>query len=78
MLVAVKGPAKEQAYARTQTACATSRSARGSEPHRVGTDHLTVSLMEIYRLASGKIDEQWVTMDALGIMQQLGVIPAQE
>lgn len=34
--------------------------------------------MEIYRLASGKIDEQWVTMDALGIMQQLGVIPAQE
>lgn len=30
---------------------------------------------EIYRLDEGKISEQWVIMDALGLFQQLGAIP---
>ena len=30
----------------------------------------------INRIADGKIAEQWVEFDALGMMQQLGVIPA--
>ena len=30
----------------------------------------------INRVADGKIAEQWVQFDALGMMQQLGVIPA--
>ena len=37
---------------------------------------LTFTSTEIFRLAEGKIDEQWVNFDALGMMQQLGVIPA--
>ncbi len=37
--------------------------------------HVAISVLEIYRLVDGKIAEQWVTMDALGMMQQLGVIP---
>jgi steroid delta-isomerase-like uncharacterized protein len=36
---------------------------------------LTLSVMEIYRIADGKIAEQWVILDALGMLQQLGVIP---
>jgi steroid delta-isomerase-like uncharacterized protein len=38
--------------------------------------HVTYPVMEIYRLANGKIAEQWVIADALGLRQQLGVIPA--
>lgn len=30
---------------------------------------------DTFRLAEGKIDEQWVNMDALGMMRQLGAIP---
>jgi predicted ester cyclase len=30
----------------------------------------------IYRLAEGKVAEVWEQMDMLGLMQQLGVIPA--
>jgi steroid delta-isomerase-like uncharacterized protein len=30
----------------------------------------------IYRLAEGKVAENWEQMDTLGLMQQLGVIPA--
>jgi len=30
----------------------------------------------IYRLAEGKVAEVWEQMDTLGLMQQLGVIPA--
>jgi predicted ester cyclase len=30
--------------------------------------------MEIYRLREGKIDEQWVNVDTLGMMQQIGAI----
>ena len=37
---------------------------------------VAVTAVDIFRLVDGKIAEQWVTMDALGLMQQLGVIPA--
>jgi steroid delta-isomerase-like uncharacterized protein len=33
------------------------------------------SAISIYRLAEGKIAEQWEQADLLGLMQQLGVIP---
>jgi steroid delta-isomerase-like uncharacterized protein len=36
---------------------------------------VTVAAMELFRLADGKIAEQWVTMDVLGLLQQLGAIP---
>jgi hypothetical protein len=31
--------------------------------------------IDIFRLDGGTIAEQWVVMDALGLMQQLGAIP---
>ena len=31
--------------------------------------------IDIYRLGGNKIVEQWVVMDALGLLQQLGAIP---
>jgi hypothetical protein len=34
-----------------------------------------VTAIEIFRLVEGKIAEQWVEADYLGLMQQLGVIP---
>lgn len=34
--------------------------------------------MSIYRIAGGKIVEGWVNDDSLGMLQQLGVIPAPE
>ena len=37
---------------------------------------VTLAAMELYRLADGKIAEQWVAMDALGLLQQLGALPA--
>jgi predicted ester cyclase len=37
---------------------------------------LTFTAMEFYRLAGGKIDEQWVNVDTLGMMQQIGAVPA--
>jgi steroid delta-isomerase-like uncharacterized protein len=33
------------------------------------------SVIEIYRIAGGKIAEGWAQLDALGLMQQIGVIP---
>ena len=36
---------------------------------------LTSSGIAIYRIAAGKIQEEWALMDRLGLMQQLGVIP---
>jgi predicted ester cyclase len=39
---------------------------------------LSLTATETYRIAEGKIDEQWVNMDALGMMQQLGAIPEPE
>jgi steroid delta-isomerase-like uncharacterized protein len=35
-----------------------------------------VSGIAIYRLAGGKVAEQWIEYDQLGLLQQLGVIPA--
>ena len=32
--------------------------------------------IDIFRIADGKIVEQWTEIDALGLLQQLGVIPA--
>jgi predicted ester cyclase len=32
--------------------------------------------ISIYRLAEGKIAEQWEQWDRLNLMQQLGVVPA--
>jgi steroid delta-isomerase-like uncharacterized protein len=38
---------------------------------------INIQSVDIFRLADGKIAEQWVLMDALGMMQQLGAIPGQ-
>jgi steroid delta-isomerase-like uncharacterized protein len=38
-------------------------------------NQLSITAMEIYRLREGKIDEQWVNVDTLGMMQQIGAIP---
>jgi predicted ester cyclase len=37
---------------------------------------ISASGMLIYRIAGGKIVEHWMVFDDLGVMQQLGVIPA--
>ncbi len=37
---------------------------------------VALAAMELYRLADGKVAEQWVMMDALGLLQQLGAVPA--
>jgi steroid delta-isomerase-like uncharacterized protein len=41
---------------------------------------ITLTMTETFRLGEGKIAEQWVNMDALGMMQQLGAVsqPRQE
>jgi steroid delta-isomerase-like uncharacterized protein len=39
---------------------------------------LTISSIDVFRIVNGKIVEQWVLADTLGMMQQLGVIPAPE
>ena len=36
---------------------------------------VTMPVMLIYRIADNKIVEHWMQADALGLMQQLGVIP---
>ncbi len=36
----------------------------------------TVTGIEIYRLADGKVAERWGNFDQLGMLQQLGVVPA--
>jgi len=37
---------------------------------------ITISALHIYRVAGGKLVEGWVNSDDLGMMQQLGVVPA--
>jgi steroid delta-isomerase-like uncharacterized protein len=37
---------------------------------------ITIRLFTMFRLAEGKIAEEWEILDEMGIMQQLGVIPA--
>ncbi len=41
-------------------------------------NRITVSGLELFRLANGKIVECWLGYDNLSMMQQLGVIPAPE
>lgn len=36
---------------------------------------VTVTGIELDRISGGKIEESWVNYDALGMMQQLGVVP---
>jgi len=38
--------------------------------------HVTITGIDINRFVGGKSVEHWVEMDTLGMMQQLGVIPA--
>lgn len=37
--------------------------------------HIRVGYIDIWRLVGGKAVENWVQMDLLGLMQQLGVVP---
>ncbi len=39
---------------------------------------ITMSSIDIVRIADGKIVEEWESPDNLGLLQQLGVIPAAE
>ena len=39
---------------------------------------IRVKGIELFRIADGKIAEIWAVMDNLGMLQQLGVIPAME
>ena len=36
---------------------------------------VTITGIQILRVASGKIAENWINLDALGMLQQLGVVP---
>lgn len=38
---------------------------------------VSIPLMLIYRIGNGKIVEHWMNADSLGLLQQLGVVPAQ-
>lgn len=38
---------------------------------------VTVTALHIFRIANGKLVEQWQNSDDLGLMQQLGVVPVQ-
>ena len=37
--------------------------------------HVTVTTIGIYRFAGNKLEEAWIQMDELGMLQQLGVVP---
>lgn len=39
---------------------------------------VTIDVLAIHRISEGKIAEAWVNFDALGLMRQLGAIPAPE
>jgi steroid delta-isomerase-like uncharacterized protein len=39
---------------------------------------ITISYIDIWRVENNKLVENWVQLDMLGLMQQLGVIPAPE
>jgi len=41
-------------------------------------ERVTVTGIEFDRVSGGRIEETWVSYDALGMMQQLGVIPPPE
>ncbi len=38
--------------------------------------HVTITGILIFRIGNGKIEEAWVNWDALGLLQQLGAVPA--
>ncbi len=38
--------------------------------------HVAMSGISVYRIADGKIAEEWAVADVMGFMQQLGVVPA--
>ena len=38
---------------------------------------VSFSAISTHRIAGGKLAESWVNYDALGLMQQLGLIPSQ-
>ena len=40
-------------------------------------ERVTITGIEVDRVSGGKIEETWVSYDALGMMQQLGVVPQQ-
>lgn len=44
---------------------------------RATGNSVTISGINIMRIADGKIVEHWVNYDALGLMQQIGAIPGQ-
>jgi steroid delta-isomerase-like uncharacterized protein len=37
---------------------------------------IAVEAITIFRIASGKISEEWTVWDALGLLQQVGAVPA--
>ena len=39
---------------------------------------VSMSAVEVNRVADGKVTEHWVVLDQLGLLQQLGAIPAPE
>jgi steroid delta-isomerase-like uncharacterized protein len=39
---------------------------------------MTITGIQIPRVADSKIAENWINLDALGLLQQLGVVPAPE
>lgn len=39
-------------------------------------EKVAVWMCNIWRIADGKLVEWWINMDTLGLMQQLGVVPA--
>jgi predicted ester cyclase len=39
---------------------------------------LAFSSMEFNRVVGGKVEEHWVELDLLGLMQQLGAVPSPE
>jgi steroid delta-isomerase-like uncharacterized protein len=42
-----------------------------------GTDrHVTLTAIAIYRMENGRAVQQWSVVDRLGLMQQLGAVPA--
>ena len=50
---------------------------RGAMPGLAPTGkQVSVNCISIHRMAGGKVAESWVVYDALGMMQQLGVVPS--
>jgi len=37
---------------------------------------IRVKLIDIWRIENGRVAENWVRLDLLGLMQQIGAIPA--